>query len=103
MSRFAQLPLLFLLLAAATRGTVCARYDIAAAVVVDSSHRKPKTRKQVVVCKLMQLVALGNTKYYQVLRCDQLARPVHRGVGGRLKRHSMQQSSKSEFCERGRT
>ena len=34
---------------------------VADAVVMGSSRRNPKTRKQVVVCTLMQHVALGNT------------------------------------------
>ena len=34
---------------------------VAAAVVVGSSRRNPRTRKQVTVCTLMQHVVFGNT------------------------------------------
>ena len=49
--RFIQLPLLPLLFAAtAAQGTICARYDVAAAVVVGTSRRKSKRQKQVGCC-----------------------------------------------------
>ena len=43
---------------------------VAAVVVVGSSRRNPKTRKQVIECTLMQHVAFGNTAVVVIVWLD---------------------------------